>query len=184
MDRVVNFLLVGSALAALVVGAIWIGSRVRDDSVSRLTESIPADAAAATADAQLRSAVFAANAYFAQHSTYVGMTADKLRSDVDAGLAARSPSRTPRRPPSVCKRRSVSRRSATACARAFSPRAAAASGVVGGPVGAAHHCIPSYRLRLTGNETRRRVEMPPSALSPALRARAKITSNCCFVDAG
>ena len=88
MDRLVNFVLVGSALAALVVGAVWIGSRVRDDSVSRLTESIPAAAAAATADSQLRSAVFAANTYFAQHSTYAGMTADKLRADVDAGLAA------------------------------------------------------------------------------------------------
>ena len=88
MARFVNVLLVGSALGALVVGAIWIGSRVRDDSVRKLTESIPAAAAAATADSQLRSAVFAANAYFAQHSTYVSMTADELRSDVDAGLPA------------------------------------------------------------------------------------------------
>ncbi len=90
MDRLVNFVLVGSVLAALVVGAVWIGSRVRDDSVSRLTESIPAAAAAATADSQLRAAVFAANAYFVQHSTYAGMTADKLRSEVDAGLAVRA----------------------------------------------------------------------------------------------
>ena len=27
MDRLVNFVLVGSAVAALVVGAVWIGSR-------------------------------------------------------------------------------------------------------------------------------------------------------------
>jgi hypothetical protein len=88
MDRLVNFVLVGSALAALVAAGILLGSRVRDDSVSRLAESIPAAAAAAAADSQLRSAVFAANAYFAQHSTYAGMTADSLRADVDAGLAS------------------------------------------------------------------------------------------------
>jgi hypothetical protein len=88
MDRLVNFVLVGATLAALVAGAVWLGSTVRDDSVSRLTESIPAAAAAATADSQLRAAVFAANGYFAQHSTYVGMSADELRSDIDAGLAA------------------------------------------------------------------------------------------------
>ena len=88
MDRLVNFLLVGFAVAALVVGAILLGSRVRDDAVSGLAKSIPAEAAAATADSQLRAAVFAANGYFARHSTYAGMTADTLRSEVDAGLAA------------------------------------------------------------------------------------------------
>ena len=87
MDRLVNFVLVGAAVAALVVGAILLGSRVRDDAVSGL-ESVPAEAAAATADSQLRAAVFAANGYFARHSTYAGMTADTLRSEVDAGLAA------------------------------------------------------------------------------------------------
>jgi len=85
MDRFVNFVLVGSALAALIVGGILLGSRVRDDAVSDLT-SIPAGAAAATADSQLRAAVFAANGYFARRSTYVGMTADTLR-EFDAGLA-------------------------------------------------------------------------------------------------
>ena len=87
MNRLVNLVLVGSTLSALVVGAVWIGSKVRDDAVSKLTESIPAAAVAATADSQLRSAVFAANAYFVQHSTYADMTADKLRAEVDGSLA-------------------------------------------------------------------------------------------------
>ena len=87
MDRFVNFVLVGSALAALIVGGILLGSRVRDDAVSDPAETIPAGAAAATADSQLRAAVFAANGYFARRSTYVGMTADTLREEFDAGLA-------------------------------------------------------------------------------------------------
>lgn len=88
MDRLVNVVLVASILGALLAGGVWIGSKVRDDSVSRLGESVPEAAAAATADSQLRAAVFAANAYFAQHSTYAGMTADTLRSEVDGGLVA------------------------------------------------------------------------------------------------
>ncbi|MEO5575996.1 MAG: hypothetical protein ABIR67_02440 [Gaiellaceae bacterium] len=87
MARLVNFLLVGSALAALIGGAVLLGSHVRGDAVSRLTESVPAEAAAATADSQLRTAVFAANVYFLRRSTYVGMTADALRADVDGGIA-------------------------------------------------------------------------------------------------
>jgi len=86
MDRFVNFVLVGSALAALIVGGILLGSRVVGDAVRAPTETIPAAAAAATADSQLRAAVFAANGYFARRSTYVGMTADTLR-EFDAGLA-------------------------------------------------------------------------------------------------
>ena len=38
--------------------------------------------------------------------------------------------------------------------------------------------------RCTGNETRRRVEMPPSSASPDLRARTKTASSCCCGEAG
>lgn len=86
MSRLVNFVLVVAAVGALVVGGVWIGQRVRDDATTQLTESIPASAAAATADQQLRAAVFAANAYYVRNSTYVGMDAASLR-EIDAGLA-------------------------------------------------------------------------------------------------
>jgi hypothetical protein len=87
MMRLVNLALVTAAVGALVVGGIVLGTKIRDDAASELTESIPASAAAATADAQLRAAIFAANTYFVRNSTYVGMTADELREEVDAGLA-------------------------------------------------------------------------------------------------
>jgi hypothetical protein len=82
----VNLALFTAAVGALVVGGVVLGTKIRDDATSELTESIPASAAAATADAQLRAAIFAANTYFVRNSTYVGMTADELR-EVDAGLA-------------------------------------------------------------------------------------------------
>lgn len=85
--RLVNLALFTAAIGALVVGGVVLGTKIRDDATSELTESIPASAAAATADAQLRAAIFAANTYFVRNSTYVGMTADGLREEVDAGLA-------------------------------------------------------------------------------------------------
>ena len=84
--RLVNLALLTAAVGALVVSGVVLGTKIRDDATSELTESIPASAAAATADAQLRAAIFAANTYFVRNSTYVGMTADELR-EVDAGLA-------------------------------------------------------------------------------------------------
>ena len=87
MTRLLNVVLVAGSITALVLGGVLVGRTVRDDATSRLTESIPASAAAATADSQLRAAVFAANTYYVRHSTYEGMTADVLRSEVDAGLA-------------------------------------------------------------------------------------------------
>ena len=84
--RLVNLALFTAAVGALVVGGVVLGTKIRDDATSELTESIPASAAAATADAQLRAAIFAANTYFVRNTTYVGMTADELR-EVDAGLA-------------------------------------------------------------------------------------------------
>ena len=44
--------------------------------------------------------------------------------------------------------------------------------------------FPAYPCRLTGNETSRRVEIPPSRSPPGPRARTKITSSCCRGDAG
>ena len=41
-----------------------------------------------------------------------------------------------------------------------------------------------WLLRLTGNETSLRVEIPPSRSSPCLRARTKTTSSCCRLLAG
>lgn len=86
ITRLLNLALVG-LVVGLIVGAVYLGRTVRDDAATRLTQSIPASAAAATADAQLRTAIFAANAYFLRHSTYDGMTADALRAEVDAGVA-------------------------------------------------------------------------------------------------
>ena len=41
-----------------------------------------------------------------------------------------------------------------------------------------------YRERSTGNDTSRRVEIPPSRLPPGSRARTNITSSCCLLVAG
>ncbi|MEO5576940.1 MAG: hypothetical protein ABIR67_07915 [Gaiellaceae bacterium] len=79
--------LVGLALAALIGGAYLVGRRVNDDAIDALTASIPAEAAAATAVSNLQPALFAANSYFVDHSSYAGMTAELLRSTYDAGLA-------------------------------------------------------------------------------------------------
>jgi hypothetical protein len=85
--RLTNLLLVGLGVGALAVGAYILGSKIRDDATDELTTSLPAAAAAAAADSSLRPALFAANAYFVDNSTYAGMTADVLRSKYDAGLA-------------------------------------------------------------------------------------------------
>jgi hypothetical protein len=41
-----------------------------------------------------------------------------------------------------------------------------------------------YRPRFTGNETSRRVEIPPRRFPPGSRARTNITSSCCLLVAG
>ena len=43
----------------------------------------------------------------------------------------------------------------------------------------APHSARGYRLRLTGKDTSRRVEIPASVFSPALRARTNVTSSDC-----
>lgn len=84
--RLLNLVLVVVAVGALAVGAYLLGSRVKDDADEALTSTLSDSAAASTAESQLRPALFAANAYFVDNSTYVGMTAAELRS-YDAGLA-------------------------------------------------------------------------------------------------
>ena len=84
--RLLNVLLVGLAVGALAVGAYYLGSRVRDDADEALTSTLSDSAAASTAESTLRPALFAANAYFVDNSTYVGVTTERLRS-YDAGLS-------------------------------------------------------------------------------------------------
>ena len=89
MMRLTNLVLVTLAVGLLAAGAYVIGSRVKDDADDRLTPTLSADEASAVADSQLRSALFAANSYFVDNSTYVGMTDDDLRSFlVDQGWGA------------------------------------------------------------------------------------------------
>ncbi|MCP9484903.1 MAG: hypothetical protein MSC30_03495 [Gaiellaceae bacterium MAG52_C11] len=85
--RLLNVLLVAFVIGALAVGAYYLGSRVKDDADEALTSTLSGSAAATTAESALRPALFAANAYFVDNSTYVGMTADRLRS-YDVGLAS------------------------------------------------------------------------------------------------
>ena len=86
--RLVNLLIVLLAVGVLATGAYILGSKVKGDADEELTTPITAGAAAATAESNLKPAVYAANAYYVDHSTYEGMTADVLRSEYDAGLAS------------------------------------------------------------------------------------------------
>jgi len=84
--RLTNLLIVVLAVGGLAGGAYLLGSRVNDDANDALTPSLPAEVAAANANATLRPALFAANTYYVERSTYAGMTGDALRS-YDQGLA-------------------------------------------------------------------------------------------------
>ncbi len=86
--RFINILLVLLFVGVLAAGAYLLGNRVNSDANDALTSTLPEGAAAAAAEAGLKPALFAANAYFVDNSTYEGMTADKLRSSYDAGLAS------------------------------------------------------------------------------------------------
>ncbi len=78
--RLLNVLLVSLAVGALAFGAFYLGSRVKDDADEALTSTLSASAAAATAESNLRPALFAANAYFVDNSAYVGMNNYLIRS--------------------------------------------------------------------------------------------------------
>ena len=60
---------------------------MKRDANDELTTPVTASAAAATAESNLKPALYAANAYYVDHSTYQGMTADVLRAEYDAGLS-------------------------------------------------------------------------------------------------
>ena len=85
--RFLNILLVCMAIGVLATGAYVLGSKVKRDADDELTTPITASAAAATAESSLKPALYAANAYYVDHSTYRGMTADVLRAEYDAGLS-------------------------------------------------------------------------------------------------
>ena len=86
--RFVNILLVLGSIGVLATGAYFLGSKVKGDADEELSTPITANAAAVTAESSLKPALYAANAYYVDHSTYEGMTADGLRSEYDAGLAS------------------------------------------------------------------------------------------------
>jgi hypothetical protein len=85
--RFLNILLVCMAIGVLATGAYVLGSKVKRDADDELTTPVTASAAAATAESNLKPALYAANAYYVDHSTYQGMTADVLRAEYDAGLS-------------------------------------------------------------------------------------------------
>ena len=85
--RFVNLLLVCGTIGVLATGAYLLGSKVKGDADDELDTPITASAAAVTAESQLKPALYAANAYYVDNSTYIGMTAERLRSEYDAGLA-------------------------------------------------------------------------------------------------
>jgi len=85
--RFLNILLVCMAVGVLATGAYVLGSKVKRDADDELTTPITASAAAAAAESSLKPALYAANAYYVDQSTYQGMTADVLRAEYDAGLS-------------------------------------------------------------------------------------------------
>ena len=86
--RISNVLIVVCAAAGIAIGAYFVGHAV-DEPAKQLDTvlSEPAQAASATAEANLQSAVSAAASYRVDHGTYAGMTTSDLRS-YDKGLAS------------------------------------------------------------------------------------------------
>ena len=84
--RLLNLLLVGLCIGGLAVGAFLLGTKVERDANEGLTPTVPGEVAAATADSNLKPALYAANAFYVDHSTYEGMTADVLRKSYNASL--------------------------------------------------------------------------------------------------
>src|SRR4051812_12596700 len=85
--RVSNFLIVAGAAAGIGIGAYVLGHAV--DQPARQLDTVlsePAQAAAATADANLAAAVSAAASYKLDHGSYAGMTTSDLR-DYDRAIA-------------------------------------------------------------------------------------------------
>src|SRR5262245_2846119 len=86
--RISTFVIIGAAVAGIGVGAYHVGHAV--DEPARQLETVlsePAQAATATAQANLTAAVSAAASYRIDHGTYVGMTTNGLRT-YDNALAS------------------------------------------------------------------------------------------------
>jgi hypothetical protein len=84
-----NKILIAVILAAIGVGAYFIGHAVRSESGGVLSTVLAEtnQAAQVTAETNLASAAGDAASYYADHQTYVGMTTATLRS-YDAGLSS------------------------------------------------------------------------------------------------
>ena len=86
--RLFNLLIVVCAAAGIAIGAYFVGHAV--DEPARQLDTVvsePAEAASATAAANLQAAVSAAALYRLDHGTYAGMTTSELRS-YDSALAS------------------------------------------------------------------------------------------------
>jgi hypothetical protein len=85
--RVSTFVIVAAAVAGIGVGAYHVGHAI-DEPARQLDTLVsePAQAATATAQANLTTAVSAAASYRIDHGTYSGMTTKSLRS-YDGALA-------------------------------------------------------------------------------------------------
>jgi len=84
--RISTFLIVVCAVAGIGIGAVFVGHAV--DGPARQLDTVlsePAQAASATAEANLQPAIAAAASYRIEHGTYAGMTTSDLRS-YDQGL--------------------------------------------------------------------------------------------------
>jgi hypothetical protein len=86
--RASTFVIVVAAVAGIGIGAYVVGHAV-DEPAKQLDTIVaePAQAATATAQANLTAAVSAAASYRIDHGTYAGMTTNGLRS-YDDGLAS------------------------------------------------------------------------------------------------
>jgi hypothetical protein len=86
--RLTNLLIVVCAAAGIGIGAYFLGHAV--DAPAKQLETVvsePAQAASATADANLAAAVSAAASYKVDHGSFAGMTTSGLR-EYDNGLAS------------------------------------------------------------------------------------------------
>ena len=83
--RALNFMIVVAAVAGIAIGGYVVGHAV-DEPAKQLDTIVaePAQAATATAQANLTAAVSAAASYRIDHGTYAGMTTNGLRSYDDA----------------------------------------------------------------------------------------------------
>jgi hypothetical protein len=85
-----NKILIALIVAAIAAGGYFIGHALEGQSSGVLSTVLaePAQAAQATAQANLATAAGDAASYYADHQTYMGMTSSVLRASYDAGLSS------------------------------------------------------------------------------------------------